>query len=439
MSTKRKEIKTEWLPAIIEFYEGKKLNPRITNQNVADDLNEMFKCNFNESAWRKHYQTAMKGFDLMKKELSNNNITEEELDRKVKVIAKARTNNMLELKINTEMRKELHYDMRIAAKYSIIDQALLSVADYKFKEINFSKIKTIDKKKNIPVYAFGDIHYGLLISIKNNEYSPEIAQRRMNQVADFIVDDIKLHGYNEIILFEGGDLIEGSGNLRASQWLSTVMTMTQQISKAADFMTSFYLYLNNRLADLKNTVKAHAYMISASNHTQLRMGNTKRDEIENDDVSILIADIIRKNIIYAGESIYTERLPESVDKFDDELTADDYKVNFTYADEHIIDINGTIAFLTHGHQYKYAANLHNHLANNENIIVDVVYSAHYHSFAEDTVGSRGKMNKKKIFMPSICGDTSYAHRLGYSSMPGAIKSIYSGEYGNIGNIFIPVD
>ena len=438
MNKKRKAIDNEWLPTIIEMFEAKKLNPRITNQDIADDLNEMYNCSFNESTWRKHYQTAMKGFNLMKKELSGG-ISEEELDRKIKVIAKSRTNNMLEQKITTEMRKELHYDMRLAAKFSIIDQALLSVSDYKFKEINFSKVETVDKGKIIPVYSFADIHYGLLTSIKNNEYSPEIAKKRMSQISDFIVKDVKLNGYEEIILFEGGDIIEGSGNLRASQWLSTVMTMTQQISKVADFMTSFYLSLNNKLSNISESIKAHVYMISSSNHTQLRMGNTKRDEVENDDVSILIADIIRKNINYAGESIYTQRLFESIEKYDDEITEDDYELNFTYADEHIVDINGTVVFLTHGHQYKHTASIHNHLANNSNVIVDVVYSAHYHSFGEETVGSRNKMNKKKIFMPSICGDTSYAHRLGYSSMPGGIKSIFSSEYGNIGNVFIPVD
>ena len=121
---------------IIEVYEGKKLNLTITNQDCADELNEKFKCNFDESAWRKKYTAAMIGFNLAKIEFSNGVLTEEEFNRNVKAMAKARTKAMLEQKISTEMRKQLHTDMRFAAKYSIIDQALLSVSDYKFNEIN---------------------------------------------------------------------------------------------------------------------------------------------------------------------------------------------------------------------------------------------------------------------------------------------------------------
>jgi predicted phosphodiesterase len=215
--------------------------------------------------------------------------------------------------------------------------------------------------------------------------------------------------------------------------------MTQQITMAADFMTSFYLHLSNELSKINREVKGRVYMVTSANHTQLRISGTKRDEVENDDVSLLIADIIKKNISYVGENIFTTRNENADGKFDSEITKDDYDINFNYADEHMVDIYGVKTFLTHGHQYKASANLHNVVSNRDNIIVDVAISGHWHSHTEDTTGSRGMFTKKKITLPSICGDTGFTRRLGYSSKPGALKITYNNKYGMIGSNFIPVD
>lgn len=435
---KKQVVKPEWLETIIEVYEAKKLNQNITNQDCADELNSLFNRDFNESTYRKHYQLAMIGYNRAIAEVSHGNVSEEYLERKSASIAKARSKLMFEQKVTQEMRKELFPAMRRAAKFSLIDKALLSVSDYEYNEIKFSTIKR-KGILDIPVYAISDLHYGLIIDLKDNKFDLDIANTRMRQVADFIIKDIKKNKYTEFIILDGGDIIEGSGNLRASQWLSTILTMTQQISKSADFMTSFYLYLNSELSKLTREVKGHIYMITSSNHTQLRVNGTKRDEIENDDISLIIADIIKKNIGYIGESIYTTRTESADGKFDVEITKDDYILNFDYGDEHLIEICGVKTFLTHGHQYKFNTNVHDVISNRENVIIDVVISGHWHTYTEQTTGSRDKMTKKKITLPSVCGDTSYAHRLGYSSQPGAMKFTYNNEYGLIGSIFIPVD
>ena len=434
----KKYIKDEWFDKIIEVFEVKKLNPNITNEDCANELNEMFDCNFSESAWRKKYQTGMKFYNRAIEEIGNGVVSEEDMDRRVKTIAKAQSKIMFERKVTQEMRKEIFPAMRKAAKFSLIDRALLSVSDYEYNEIKFTTIKR-ESTSDIPVYGISDLHYGLIIDVKGNKFDLDVANSRMKQISDYIVKDIKKNKYDEFIIFDGGDIIEGSGNLRASQWLSTILTMTQQITMSADFMTSFYLHLSNELSKMKRDIKGHIYMVTSANHTQLRISGTKRDEVENDDVSLIIADIIKKNIGYVGESVFTTRNENANGKFDSEITKDDYNLNFDYADEHIIDINGVKTFLTHGHQYKFASNLHNVISNRENVIIDVVMTGHWHSYAEDTVGSRGKFTKKKITLPSICGDTGYAHRLGYSSQPGGMKFVFNNKYGLVGSNFIPVD
>lgn len=435
---KQKYIKDEWFEKIIEVFEVKKLNPHITNKDCADELNEIFNCKFGESAWRKKYQIGMKFYNMAIEEIGNGVISEEEMDRKIKIIAKANNKMMFERKITQEMRKEFFPAMRKAAKFSLIDRALLSVSDYKYDEIKFTTIKK-DSTSDTPVYAISDLHYGLIVDVKGNKYDLDVANSRMRQIADYIVKDIRKNKYSEFIILDGGDIIEGSGNLRASQWLSTILTMTQQITMSADFMTSFYLHLNNELSKLPRKVEGHIYMITSANHTQLRINGTKRDEVENDDVSLIIADIIKKNINYIGESVFTTRNENADGKFDSEIKREDYDLNFDYADEHIIDIYGVKTFLTHGHQYKFSKNIHDAISNKENFIVDIVITGHWHSYTEETVGSRGKFTKKKITLPSICGDTGYAHRLGYSSQPGAMKFTYNSKYGLVGSNFIPVD
>ena len=435
---KKKFIKDEWFEDVIEVFEVKKLNPHITNEDCANELNEKFNCDFSESAWRKKYQTGMKFYNKAMKEIGNGVISEEDMDRRVKTIAKAQNRIMFERKITQEMRSEMFPAMRKAAKFSLIDRALLSVSDYEYNEIKFTTVKK-ETTSDIPVYAISDLHYGLIIDIKGNKFDLDIANSRMRQVSDYIIKDIKKNKYSEFVILDGGDIIEGSGNLRASQWLSTILTMTQQITMAADFMTSFYLHLSNELSKINREVKGHVYMVTSANHTQLRISGTKRDEVENDDVSLIIADIIKKNLSYVGESVFTTRNENASGKFDSEIKEEDYDLNFDYADEHMIDINGVKTFLTHGHQYKASANLHNVISNRENIIVDIAISGHWHSYTEDTTGSRGAFTKKKITLPSICGDTGFTRRLGYSSQPGAVKFIFNSKHGMIGSNFIPVD
>lgn len=435
---KQKQIQDEWFEDIIEVFEVKKLNPHITNQDCANELNEKFNCEFGESAWRKKYQIGMKFYDLARDEIGNGVISEEEMDRRIKTIAKSQSRIMLERKITLEMRKDIFPALRKAAKFSIIDKALLSVSDYKYNEIEFTTVKT-ESTSSIPVYAVSDLHYGLIIDLKGNKFDLDIAKTRMKQISDYIVKDIKKNKYSEFIILDGGDIIEGSGNLRASQWLSTLLTMTQQITMVADFMTSFYLHLSNELSKIKREIKGHVYMVTSANHTQLRISGTKRDEVENDDVSLIIADIIKKNLGYIGESVFTARNTNADGKFDSEIIEEDYDLNFNYADEHIIDIKGVKTFLTHGHQYKAAADLHSVISKRENVIIDVAITGHWHSYTEDTVGSRGILTKKKVTLPSICGDTGFTRRLGYSSQPGAMKFTFDSKYGLIGSNFIPVD
>jgi len=438
----RKIIKQEWLQDIVEVYSERMLNPTIIRQECADKLNEKFNCNFSESAWRKSYQSYNMAVASYTEKLGMEKVlTEEEYDKKIKHIAKARARLMFESKVNQETSKVIHRDLRKAARFSIIDDMFIELSEYEYQVIKRSSVEIIDKEdtKQMPVYCMSDLHYGWESNkVSHNIYNPEVSKQRVFDFADYIISDVKKNKYKQFIILDGGDIIEGAGNLRVSQLLETKMTLTEQTIGAIDLLTNFYTYINNSLINQTFNPKATVYMLSAGNHSEVRVAGTKRNEVKNDNMAILICDSIAKSLKAMGETIYTTRINSAIDKYDDEIVQEDLIQNYIYADEHIFNILGNISYLAHGDQYKFGTDIHDRLAKKENVLIDYAIVGHWHSYTENTVGSRDKKSKRKITLPSFCGDTPYGLDLGLSSVPGGLKIIFDSVYGAVSTTFIPI-
>lgn len=416
---KKRFIKDEWLDEIVIVFEKKSITPGMTYNDCADELNNKFRVTFSESAWRKRYQTYLKDYELFVKKFMNNEFETKEIDNRLKNLIQADMRIALKRKEVNIMAREFHTEMNKQAKFKIIENYMLALDGYQYKEIRQENYKTKKKETERAVmYAISDIHYGLYSEkVKDNVYTPEVAIKRVYQIADFIVEDVKKNKYEEFIISDFGDLIEGAGNLRNSQLLSTMMTLTEQSMGVIDLLTNFFKYINDELKDLSFKPKATVYLNSASNHSEIRVANTSRGEISNDNMAILICNNVLSNIRGFGSSIYrVKKHNENGEK--------EYEYNVYYADSYILDIIGNIVYLAHGDEYKHGTDIHSFLAKNKNQIVDYVFTGHWHSDSKVTYGTRGKRLKAKYTLPSICGDSEYSTKNGWSSPPAAKKYIF---------------
>ena len=397
---KRDFIIPEMIPDIIEIYD-KYYNGLSTNKNLKDignDLNKLFsekfkkKYSFDESAYRKTYKNIKDGINIGIKE----GFSTEELNK----IAKAKNDLILERRIANKQRQEANNTIKILADNEIIKNVIINVIGEKYfnedyLDVNFNINKT---SLGYPVYCLSDVHYGSLISTINNIYNTEIAKKRIEQFFEYIYNDCKNNKYEEIYIIDCGDMIEGS-TLRISQLVNITELIVEQSIGYVDIISSCL----RKLSDLLGRTKINYGCITDANHQQIRHFSGKPNEYANEDFGIVIYHLIKekmaniKNIEVYGSNII------------------------------ILDIDGNKVAFAHGHQYKINEGI-DYIKKLYNIDVDCLVQGHWHNFNVVNYGSVmvNEMYKQQfmITLPSVCGNTDYSVKKGYSAIPAGLKLLF---------------
>ena len=319
---------------------------------------------------------------------------EKELDKK---IADMRKERMKLQTANIERNRVDRNESRQEMYYEYVGNVCTALPLPEFRALYYHS--TEDELEYIMTLA--DVHYGAKFVSENNEYSPEIAKDRFENLSGQVIDFIQKHNISKLHIVSLGDLVQGI--LRISDLKindSTVVKATVEISRLIALL----------LRELSIYTKIEYYHIPSANHTQIRPLGTKASEIADEDLEFLIGNYI-KDLCSGNERISVHLVEEGKQYIE-------------------IPIIGNEIIAMHGHQLKNVENSIRDLSMLRRSFIDYLILGHFHS-GKEIPSFEGCCNDTEILVsPSFVGSDPYSDSL----MKGSKASVkiygFSSVYGH---------
>lgn len=360
---------------------------------IADLVNEDLGTDFPESSLRGRYQKM--------KISSSDGIDDYELEQKLFKIARQELKVKETQKVVVRQRamvdaRAREYSDKLAVE-SVIEKAWSKTPSH-YTEV--TKRHVPDGEWSI-IYSYGDVHWGYEYNHSKFTYNTLVAYSRLEQMFQYIRQDVLENGYTSIIIADLGDQIEGA-SLRVSQLLRVAEAMTVQAKQYSEAIKHLIKWLSAELPH----VKIKFCMVSEDNHAQLRTFSTKRDELPEN-----LAMLITNNI---------QTMVDTAHEFGGLAN-----VEFIHGDEIVLTIEGgdtpyNVA-MSHGHQYGKGENLLDKLEQRHETSIHLGLFAHWHQFSVKYKNVKDGGQQALMFMPSVVGDTDFSERLFLSCYPGFVK------------------
>lgn len=394
--TAKKKFTNEQLRTIYEVCSRKELYGNW--KKIAEVLNSRFDTDFDESAFRKKFQSytemkeACRDIDKdVNAECQDINIKIEELRRERQKI------NAL----NIERNRNTRHDGRFELFYESIRNVIPTLTP--------PKIEYVEDTGNANEYALNeyvlmltDIHYGADFNAVNNNYSREECKRRFGVLLSTVSNYVRYYNITHLNILNLGDSIQGILRVSDLQINDTSMVMcVVEISQIiADFL--------NRLSAYCNITYKH---ITSANHGQVRPIGTKASELAGEDMEKIICNYIKDTL----------------------ADNDRVVVEFDLSKEYLeFEVAGFNCIAEHGHRVK---NLNKYLAEKtvkHRKIYDYGFLGHYHSGTVISVGEGEHHNMKVFVAPSFVGSCPYADSLNVGAKASANILRFNGKYGHVG-------
>ena len=207
-----------------------------TWQDVCNLLNEELHHDYNESWYRKMYQSFMMVFDSIKdKYFDNEQLNKMEQKRQEIIKERFRLNDE-----RTAYNRALRNDARLEARLDILEQKITDFGKINFPDSNYSDNDTAD---NDLLVLLSDLHIGQTFKSFNGEYNTTIAQTRMGQYVNKIIEIGKKNSSDKCYVSLQGDLI--SNSIHKSIAITNQENVIQQIKFASELITAFVYELSH--------------------------------------------------------------------------------------------------------------------------------------------------------------------------------------------------
>lgn len=342
-----------------------------TWQQVADTINSLTGNNYDESVYRKKYQSFNTIMNANQEKFIDTQSQLDDIEMQKEILRKERVKLQT---VNIERNRIDRQEARRELWYEQIGQYIKTLNPPKLENI---KIRKTDVKY---IQSLADIHYGANFKSANNEYSREIAKQRFEILKSKTIDFIKDKGIETLYIIDLGDEIQGilrSSDLSIND--TTVVKCTVEISRLiAEYLNDLSAYCNIKFYD-----------IVYANHTQTRYLGTKANEMMYEDLGYVIGNYI-KDILSANKRIEVI-LPNEGDLYLD-----------------IDDIFGYNIVALHGHQIKNIDNVLKDLTMQRRKLYDYALLGHYHSNSNINCGESYCNDCEVLIAPSICGSDPYS-------------------------------
>ena len=207
-----------------------------TWQDVCNLLNEELHHDYNESWYRKMYQSFMMVFDSIKdKYFDNEQLNKMEQKKQEIIKERFRLNDE-----RTAYNRVLRNDARLETRLDILEQKITDFGKINFPDSNYSDNNVAD---NDLLVLLSDLHIGQTFKSFNGEYNTKIAQTRMGQYVNKIIEIGKKNNSDKCYVSLQGDLI--SNSIHKSIAITNQENVIQQIKFASELITAFIYELSH--------------------------------------------------------------------------------------------------------------------------------------------------------------------------------------------------
>ena len=207
-----------------------------TWQDVCNLLNEELHHDYNESWYRKMYQSFMMVFDSIKdKYFDNEQLNKMEQKKQEIIKERFRLNDE-----RTAYNRALRNDARLETRLDILEQKITDFGKINFPDSNYSDNDTAD---NDLLVLLSDFHIVQTFKSFNGEYNTKIAQTRMGQYVNKIIEIGKKNNSDKCYVSLQGDLI--SNSIHKSIAITNQENVIQQIKFASELITAFIYELSH--------------------------------------------------------------------------------------------------------------------------------------------------------------------------------------------------
>lgn len=362
-----------------------------TWSDVKNILNRILHKTYDESTYRKSYQSFNKMMEANRNKFVNSNEQLEEINKQIEELKRERiklqTSNIERNRIDRSVSRQEMY-------YEYVGNAITSLP---LPEFNPFPIENKEGETIEYLVALSDMHYGATFKSENNEYSPDIARDRLVYLTEELVQFTQKNKIGKLNIVCLGDVLQGLIHLTDLKINdSTVVKSCVEICRL--------------IAMMLNTLSAYTqieyYHVPSANHTQIRALGARANELMDEDLEYLIGNYIK------------------------DLCRDNKRINVHLASEGkqylIIPVNGYDVIAMHGHQIKNIENSIKDISMMRREFTDYLLLGHLHA-GKQIVAHEGCCNDSEVLVAgSFVGSDSYSDSLFKGSK--ASVSIYGFDY-----------
>lgn len=254
---------------------------------------------YDESAYRKKYQTAKKFYDEIFSQQGDEDFKkeQEELLREIKKekikLRDERTESNRGIRIEARVEDKLDYLEDIISKQGKIDYKPLKPEERKAIQI---------KSDNDLVIMLSDLHIGQTFASAWGRYDLEVAKDRMQQYLHKIIEIKDRHNSENCFVTLQGDMI--SNSIHKSIAITNRENVIEQVIEASEMVTSF-------LAELSRYFNNVTVASVVGNHSRI---DKKEDALKDERLDTIIE-------WYAKSKLEDFENIEFVDAFDNTFTS----------------------------------------------------------------------------------------------------------------------
>lgn len=346
---------------------------------------------------------AVRIFSMFFEKLSEETINSIEDQNLLKQIQEEKLELQKERKKIQTANLEYHANLRNDARGEMFNEQILE-AIKSLPPINAKPFKRDGlKTSQTGVLCIADAHYGTEFELKGlfgetiNTYSPEICQARFRLLAKKVVEDYDMLAYDNLIVYDLGDAIQGM--LRMSDLTKLKTGVLDSAIQYAAFMAEWLVGLRDAL---QVPIK---YKGCGGNHDELRLLQGKRT-FDEENIMKVIVELVRLRL-----------------KGVDGITVDDFgEVQFE-------TIGGVNVLAYHGEDSKDPLTEIEFWENYLNISVDCLILGHLHHKDERTAGYGLFGDRDVIHVPSLVGGDSFGKKCRKISHAGAKFMVFEEDSG----------
>lgn len=312
---------------------------------------------------------------------------------------KSREMKMERMKLQTEKLENNKWLRQGARDEMIMEKIISTIKECPKPNLCPSIAKVPNPGRKEWVLAFGDAHYGKEFCIKGlhgeiiNEYSPEIFEKRMEELLEETMRICTKENINHLHVYDLGDFAEG---------VLRVGALTQLRYGVIESTIRYAYFLSEWLNELSSFVRV-SFQMCKGNHTELRMLGQPKGTFADENMIEVVRALIKMRL--EGNSNF-EMVENPSGLIYDKI-----------AGFNILGVHGECGDL---------ANAIHQFSNTYKVDIDYIIGAHIHHRKVGDVGRR----RGAFSIKSLVGVDNYSMELNKTSDPGAAMIGFNPERGD---------